>query len=54
MNERDVKVMVDDFPLWRGNAYTLAIEVFKRQKEAVADMLEAAGLVEAAELVRQG
>jgi len=52
MNARDVKIIVDDFKLWRGNTYTLAILISELQKEADALLMEQQGHLELAELIR--
>lgn len=44
--------VVGNFSLWKGDTYRLAALVAEKQREIDADKLDAAGLPEAAEIVR--
>ena len=44
--------MVNDFQLWKGNTYTLAVMVMQRQKEDDAQTAEAMGGNDVAEAIR--
>ncbi len=44
--------LIADFAQWKGDTYRLASLIATKQKEIDADNLEAAGMPEAAEIVR--
>ena len=49
--DRRILNLVNDFSLWKGNPYTLAVLLAEKQKELVKERLIEAGYVEAAEVV---
>lgn len=51
MDERIIDP-VNDFPAWKGDTYRLAALVAEQQKQAAAELLEEAGMPEAADIVR--
>lgn len=51
-NERDIKEIVDDFQAWTGNAYTLAMLIFRKTRDDDVAVVESLGLPEAAEALR--
>lgn len=44
--------LIADFSQWKGDTYRLAAMIAAKQKEIDADKLDAAGMPEAAEIVR--
>lgn len=44
--------LIADFSQWKGDTYRLAALVAEQQKQKDADKLDAAGMPEAAEIVR--
>lgn len=52
MNAKEVKAIVDDFKLWHGNTYTLAMLIAEGQKEADAVIAEQSGQQEIADQIR--
>lgn len=54
MTPQEVKEVVDDFASWSGNAYTLAMLVYRRQQDDDAVKAEAAGQPDLAEQIRAG
>lgn len=54
MDARLVKAMVDDFAEWKGDSYRLAMNVSLAQREADIAKLEALGMTEAADALRDG
>lgn len=52
MNLKDVKDIVDVFPSWNGNTFTLAALLVEAQKEFDAGLAESMGSVEIADAIR--
>lgn len=50
--EKWILDVVNDFSQWKGDTYRLAALVAAKQKEAVAEKLDAADMPEAAEIAR--
>lgn len=44
--------MVNNFPAWGGNAYTLAVMVAQKQKEDIAAQVESLGHQDVADAIR--
>lgn len=49
--DKEILAIINDFNLWKGNTFTLAVLVVEKQKELVKERLIEAGHVEAAEVV---
>lgn len=50
--DKSIVDLVADFAQWKGDTYRLAALVAEKQKQADADKLDAAGMPEAAEVIR--
>lgn len=51
--DRRILDLITDFAQWKGDTYRLAALVTAKQKEIDAEKLDAAGMPEAAEIVRE-
>jgi len=51
MEHKDIIALIENFHLWKGDVYRLAVLVSEGSKEAIKTKLETAGHTEAAELI---
>ena len=51
MEHKDIISLIENFPMWKGDVYRLAVLVSEGSKEAIKTKLETAGHTEAAELI---
>lgn len=51
MDHKHILELIENFPLWKGDVYRLAVLVAEAQKEAIKTKLEDAGHAEAAGLI---
>jgi hypothetical protein len=51
MEHKDILALIENFHLWKGDVYRLAVLVSEGSKEAIKTKLETAGHTEAAELI---
>lgn len=53
MTNKEMLDLVNDFPAWGGNAFTLAMQIVQRQREDDAVLAETAGYQALADHIRQ-
>ena len=51
MEHKDILALIENFHLWKGDVYRLAVIVSEGSKEAIKTKLETAGHTDAAELI---
>ena len=54
MDAKEIRAVVDNFPQWNGNAYTLAALIASQQREKDAAKAEDAGFADLADAIRAG
>ncbi len=52
MTNKALLELVNNFPSWGGNTFTLAMQILQRQREDDAQLAEAAGQQELADAIR--